>query len=347
VRVKRNKNLTIFIYIGILIVGIGLIVFLISSKPKPTYSDRVYDVLGTVVNIKVAGEKVSAETLLDIAGKELDRIHNKFSTNVESSVVNQLNENGEIQVDEESLFLFQSSLNLAQITGGAFDPTIRPVIKLWGFDDSEAKKRVPSEDEIMEELDLVSYKFVEIDEKNSTVSFVKQGVQIDLGGIAKGYAVDRVIKRIKQVDPSASGFIEAGGDVGVIGPKYNSLPWVIGLRDPFSTNPYNYIEKIYLKTGSVVTSGNYERYFMQDGERYHHLIDPDTGYPARGVASVTVIADSAMIADAYSTALFILGFDNPALDYYEEEFGVQAYLVSKENEIRQTDGFDYFKDKGR
>ncbi|MGM0639898.1 MAG: FAD:protein FMN transferase [Thermotogota bacterium] len=346
-RVKRNKNLTIYIYVGILIVGIGLIIFLIGSKPKPTYSDRVYDVLGTVVNIKVAGDKVSAETLLDIAGKELDRIHNKFSTNVESSIVNQLNEKGAIQVDEESMFLFQSSLNLAQITGGAFDPTIRPIIKLWGFDDSEAKKRVPSKEEIEDSLDEVSYKFVEIDEKNSTISFLKEDVQIDLGGIAKGYAVDRVIKRIKQVDPNASGFIEAGGDVGVIGPKNNNLPWIIGVRDPFSTNPYNYIEKIYLKNGSVVTSGNYERYFMQDGKRYHHLIDPDTGYPARGVASVTVIADSAMIADAYSTALFILGFDNPALDYYEEEFGVQVYIMSNENEIRQTDGFDYFKDKGR
>lgn len=346
-RVKRNRNLTIFLYIGILVVGIGLIVFLVTSKPKPTYSDRMYDVLGTVVNIRVAGDKVTAETLLDMAGKELDRIHNKFSTNVNSSVVYQLNEKGEMKLDEESLFLFQSSLNLAEITGGAFDPTIRPIVKLWGFDDTESKKRVPTEEEIEKNLKKVSYKFVEINEEENIIRFLKEGVQIDLGGIAKGYAVDRVIKRIKQIDPYASGFVEAGGDVGIIGPKYNNLPWVIGMRNPFSSNPYDSIEKIYLKSGAVVTSGNYERYFVQDEKRYHHLIDPKTGYPARGLASVTVISESAMIADAYSTALFILGFDNPALNYYEDEFGVQTYMVSTEDEIKMSDGFDYFFNKGR
>lgn len=346
-RVKRNRNLTIFIYIGVLIVGIGLIIFLITSKPKPTYSDRMYDVLGTVVNIRVAGDKVSSETLLDIAGKELDRIHNKFSTNVKTSVVNQLNEKGELQLDEESLFLFKAALNVAKITGGAFDPTIRPIVKLWGFDDSEAKKQVPSEEAIKENLKEVSYKFVKIDDKDSKISFLKKGVQVDLGGIAKGYAVDRVIKRLKQIDPNATGFVEAGGDVGVIGPKYNNLPWVVGVRDPFSTNPYDYVDKVYLKSGAIVTSGNYERYFMQDGVRYHHLIDPDTGYPARGLASVTVIADSAMMADAYSTALFIMGFDNPALEYYEDNYGVQVYMISEDNKIRETNGFEYFRNKGR
>ncbi|SDC60809.1 FAD:protein FMN transferase [Geotoga petraea] len=346
-RVKGDRNLTIFVYIGILIVGIGLIIFLVTSKPTPTYSDRMYDVLGTVVNIRVAGDKVSSETLLDIAGKELDRIHNKFSTNVESSVVNQLNKNGSLKLDEESLFLFQSSLNLAQITGGAFDPTIRPIIKIWGFDDTKAQKQVPTQKQIEKNLEKVSYKLVEINEEKSTIKFLKEGMEVDLGGIAKGYAVDRVIKRIKQIDPYASGFVEAGGDVGVIGPKNNNLSWVIGLRNPFSSNPYDSVEKIYLKSGAVVTSGNYERYFVEDDVRYHHLIDPKTGYPARGLASVTVISESAMIADAYSTALFIMGFDNPALDYYEEEFGVQSYLISTDNDIRMSDGFDYFLNKGR
>lgn len=346
-RVKGNRNLTIYLYIGILIVGISLIIFLVVSKPTPTYSNRVYDVLGTVVNISVAGDKVTSETLLDIAGKELSRIHNKFSTNVDSSVVYQLNEKGEMKLDEESLFLFQSSLNLAQITGGAFDPTIRPLIKLWGFDDAKAEKKVPTNEEINNELKKVSYKFVEINEDESIIKFLKPGVQIDLGGIAKGYAVDRVIKRIKQIDPNSSGFVEAGGDIGIIGPKNNNLPWVIGIRNPFSSDPYNSIEKIYLKSGSVVTSGNYERYFIENEEIYHHLIDPKTGYPAKGLASVTVISDSAMIADGFSTALFIMGYDNPALEMYEKEYGIQSYLISSDEKIKMSDGFDYFLNKGR
>ncbi len=162
---------------------------------------------------------------------------------------------------------------------------------MGGFDDEFSTKRVPTQEEINEALSYVDYRFIDIDKDNMQVSLLKEGVEVDLGAIAKGYAVDLVIQRIREVDPKATGFIDAGGDIGIIGPKFKELAWVIGIRDPFSDEYFTSIDTIYLTNGGVATSGNYERYFISDGIKYHHIIDPQTGYPATGAVSVTVISE--------------------------------------------------------
>lgn len=343
-RTKNSHNVRIYFYLAALGVGIILLSILIFSKPTPVYEEKIIPVLGTYVRLNVAGDKVSPDVLINMAERELYRIHNKYSANVENSIVWELNKNGKVKVDEETLFLFQSTINYAMITGGAFDPTIRPLLALWGFDDVNSEKRVPSQEEINNVLSYVDYRFINIDEKNMEVSFLKEGVQVDLGGIAKGYAIDLVIQRIRAVDPNATGFIDAGGDVGIIGPKFGEVAWVIGIRDPFSNDTFKSMDTIYLTDGMVATSGDYERFFVQNGTKYHHIIDPQTGYPAQGIASVTVIAPNATAADAFATALFVLGFDNPALEYFTN-FGIQAMIVSNNGEIRETSGFNYFREK--
>ena len=342
---KNNKVLKSIFSIALL-VSLSLILFLILSKPKPQYKEKVVSTLGTIIKIYISGEKVSTDTLLDISEKELQRLNQKFSANVEGSVVYRLNKNDEVECDEEALFLFQAALNTAKISGDAFDPTIRPLMKLWGFDDANSTKQVPSNEAIKTTLKYVNYRYVKIDQKKNKVYLLKKGVEIDLGGIAKGYAVDKVIERIKGIDPNATGFIDAGGDIGIIGPKYGNLPWAIGIRDPFKKGMYSSIGTLYLYSGAVATSGNYERFFIKDGVRYHHLIDPKTGYPSNKAVSSTVIAKKVMTADAFATTLFILGYDNPSLEYFTN-FGIQAYIISPTGEGTKTSGFDYFMEKER
>jgi len=343
-RKKSGRSIRLYIYIAAIAVGVVLLSLLIFSKPTPVYNEKIFPSLGTVIRVNLAGDKVSSDVLINIAEKEFLRIHNKYSPNVQDSLVSILNQNGTVTVDEEALFLFQSAYNYAALTGGAFDPTVRPLIKLWGFDDEFSTKRVPTQEEINEALSYVDYRFIDIDKDNMQVSLLKEGVEVDLGAIAKGYAVDLVIQRIREVDPKATGFIDAGGDIGIIGPKFKELAWVIGIRDPFSNEYFTSIDTIYLTNGGVATSGNYERYFISDGIKYHHIIDPQTGYPATGAVSVTVISENVMIADVFSTALFVLGYDNPALEHFTD-FGIQALVISPTGESTKTSGFDYFREK--
>ncbi|MBL5981486.1 thiamine biosynthesis protein ApbE [Petrotoga sp. 8T1HF07.NaAc.6.1] len=343
-RQKNMHSLRVYLYIAALGVGVLLLSLLLFSKPTPVYEEKEFPVLGTIVRVKVAGDKVSSNVLLNTAEQELYRLHNKFSPNVEGSIIQKLNTDRKVEVDEEGLFLFQATYNYAVITGGAFDPTVRPLLKLWGFDDINSPKKVPIQEEINRTLENVDYRFIKIDEEKREISLLKDGVEVDLGGIAKGYAIDLVIQKIKEIDPGATGFVDAGGDIGIIGPKFGELAWVIGIRDPFSQDVLKSIDTIYLTSGAVATSGDYERFFIEDGKKYHHILDPEDGYPAGNASSVTVIAEKAMIADVFSTALFVLGYDNPALDYFTD-FGIQALIISPTGESTETSGFDYFREK--
>ena len=286
----------------------------------------------------MANDKIDSEKLADIAFNEMRRIERKFSKNIESSVISQLNEKRSIIADKETLFLIKAAINYADLTGSAFDPTVGAIIKLWGFDDMNSEKRVPTQEEINELLPGVSYKFIKVE--GNKISLLNDKTQIDLGGIAKGYAVDMAIQKIKDLDPNATGFIDAGGDIGIIGPKFGRFAWSIGIRDP-DGGPYDIKERVYLKEGAIVTSGNYERYFIKDGVRYHHLIDPKTGYPANYYKSVTIISDNAMKADAMATAIFILGDKLIGLDSMTR-YGIQVYGITSDDKIIKTTGFDYY-----
>lgn len=181
-----------------------------------------------------------------------------------------------------------------------------------GFDkinDSAFVPSIPSDLEIEEALERCGYENVLLEKDVITL---ENSVKLDLGGVVKGYAIDRGISIAKEMDPNATGYIDAGRDIGIIGPKFGGEYWSIAVQDPRGESG-EYIDIVYLKKGTIVTSGDYERFFIVDGVRYHHILNPKTGYPVRDNISTTVISPDAMDADAFSTAAFVLGSEFSAV----------------------------------
>ena len=247
----------------------------------------------------------------------LAELEQKLSANRDDSELVMVNRNaglGPVQISPELLVVLERALYFAGISGGAFDPTAGPLVKLWGI--GTETPRIPSNGEIDAVLDLVDWRELETVQNAVNTAFLKrQGMALDLGAIAKGYAADELV-RILAEENIPRAIINLGGDLYVWGTKTDGKPWFIGIQDPLD-DPGNYSGILELRgSTSVVSSGVYERYFTgNDGKRYHHILgltenEAERGYPAEnGILSVTVIAPSAMDADALSTACFILGYE--------------------------------------
>lgn len=263
--------------------------------------------MGTLVKVRVFTEdSVKAYADMEAAFKEMERVSALLSNYNPTSEVSRLNACagwGEMRVSQDLLKVLKSSVKFSQITDGAFDVTIRPVLDLWGF--SEDEPTVPSREEIESRLKLVGYENISIG-PNGQVELTLEGMSIDLGGVAKGYGVDQAIEVLKSRGATRA-IVDAGGDVRVLGPNPNGDRWHIGIRHPREKD--GVIAVVEVDSGSVATSGDYERFFEKDGVRYHHLLNPKTGMPARESVSATVLANSAMDADILSTAAFVLGPD--------------------------------------
>lgn len=333
---KQRRKSWYFTYAMIAILIVMVFVILFRQPPDYVVKDGV--ILGTHVRL-VVSSKYSGR-IVDSIFDELRRIDLKFNPYDSRSKIYQLNHsNGEwIEVDDEILFVLKKSLYYAELTGGAFDFTLGRLIKLWGFDSENSEKRVPSRDEIEEALKHVGYEKVNV---SGNKVKLENGVWLDFGGIVKGYAIDRAVQIAKKIDPKATGFIDAGGDIGIIGPKFGGADWIVGIRDPRGESQQDTIGIIYLKEGSVATSGDYERFFVLNGKRYHHILNPRTGYPAEGIISATVIADSCIDADALSTAIFNLGLEYSLI--YVPRYGGQIFIVDENQKIYKSKGFSYFE----
>ncbi|OAA29720.1 thiamine biosynthesis protein ApbE [Kosmotoga arenicorallina S304] len=343
-RNSRNPlSSSTFLYTILALLAISILTWLFITNDKKEYYTKTDYLLGTYVTVRVNSDKTSPVLLANAAFKEIKRIDEKYGST--RGIVETLNSSrgNWVEIDQETAFLLKSALEVSKNTGGAFDPTLYPIIKLWGFDDIESEKHVPSRNDIEEALAKVGYKNIEISPEGDRVRLLN-GAQIDLSGIAKGYAVDMAILKIKSIDEKATGFIDAGGDIGIIGPKFGSRPWVIGIRHPRSENGDKVIDYVYMYDGSIATSGDYERFFEVDDVRYHHIFDPSTGFPANnGVISSTVIHKSAMLADAYATAAFVLG-DSPGVTFFPR-YGALAFLVRDDLSIFKNKGFEVYLSK--
>ncbi len=335
--------------------------------------------MDTYVRIKVWGaSEDSLQKAVDESFAEIDRIDSLTSVFSPHSAVYALNKEGML-VSQEVTGLLSKALEAARQSNGAFDPTVMPLIELWGFYDSSGTKRaVPSAEEIKEALKLIGYETVVIsgdtiqtypkhvkgalrvkdalrveDVSRDMSRGVSRGVlrdvlrvlrgvlrdvlRVDLSGIAKGYAVDRAVGTLREQGVQR-GIVDAGGDIRCFGGKKNG--WTIGIRHPRQDD---LLGIIHIDSGAVATSGDYENFFELDGVRYHHLIDPATGFPARGTLSATVTAPTATQADAWATALFILGREGIAL--LEELEGLEGLIVTADEEILTTNGFPEIKEK--
>lgn len=221
----------------------------------------------------------------------------------------------------------QTAKALSEQTNGLFDPTTARLTDLWGIGTDEP--RVPAQSEIDEALLTVGAANIVVDQNSGFVSLAG-GAQLDLGGIAKGIAADECAAILREAD--ASGLLMLGGNIYAVGSN-NGKPWRIGIADP--DNNVEYIATVAVEDRSVVTSGDYERYFEQDGKRYHHIFDPRTGYPAEsGLRGVTVIDENSTRADAFTTALFVMGLEDGMA--FCEANGVAAVFITSDKRVYTT-----------
>jgi len=257
---------------------------------------------------------------------------NFFSDRSELSDINRNAGIRGVRVSPETLDIIKKTLYVSEKSGGAFDPTIGPEIKLWDF----LNKTRPSDVDIKENLSLVNYKNIIIDKVNSTVFLKKKGMLLDLGGIAKGYAADLAVQSLKRNGITA-GLVAIAGDIKAYGLKPDKKPWVVGIKNPRQkNNDDEIIARIPLSDKAISTSGDYERYFIIDGQRFHHLLIPQTGYPAYTCQSATVIADEGVMTDAFSTALFILGPERGM--ELAKQMGMDAMIIDDKGTIHTTSG---------
>ena len=289
--------------------------------------------MGTYVTITVAA-KESKEVLAAIdAGfaevKRLEKVLSEWRPDSRISAVNRHAGKNPVRVGEEVFQVFKMALEVSKKSDGAFDVTFAALGGLWDY---KAKNpRIPDKKEIEKRARLVDYRQLVLNAKNRSVMLKKPGMRTGLGGIAKGYVVDRVSTVLKEKG-HPDHLVIAGGDLYASGTR-GDRKWRIGIRDPKNRGLYAAVE---VQDEGVATSGNYEKFFYQDGVRYHHILDPKTGWPARGTASVTVIAKSAAEADAWATALFVLGPEK-ALKTAAKE-GLELFVFDEKYRTSSTPG---------
>lgn len=261
------------------------------------------------------GNKQAAEDSLRL----FEKLDEELSVTNEKSLVYTLNQSGEVVASDNLLYLIGQANIIADKTNGAFNPCIYPLVKLWGFTTNENK--VPDETDIQSTVALVKQSSVLADSGKVHLS---KGAMLDLGGIAKGYASDQMARLLADRGVS-SAIISLGGNIRTVGTKPGGAEWVVGINSPKGNG---LIGTLNVGEAAVVTSGSYLRNFTENGKTYHHIIDPDSGYPAEsGLVSVTVVADYATLADGLSTAFFVMGLEKAVT--CAETIGVDAVFVTE------------------
>ena len=297
--VRTRRILIIFLISGWLISLCYY--FLRTHLPKqPFQASQLYRdnrlLMGTIWEVVSPSKQASA-----IVFAEALRIEQLLSKYIPLSEISQLNRLGKSKVSSDTFYIIKKSQEIYRLSQGAFDITVAPLVDLWGFSDQNF--RIPRDENIRAALKLVGSDKIILQQNNNVVEFKIPGMRIDLGGIAKGYALDCAVNKLKENNINNC-LINAGGQIYALGDKFKT-PWKIAIQ---GTGKSEFAGSYTLKNKSASTSGNYEQFFFKNGLRYCHIIDPRTGYPAQTqIASVTVIADYGIIADALSTAIFVLG----------------------------------------
>ena len=289
--------------------------------------------MDTFIDLKAKG-KNGQQALLKVE-KEINHLEQLLSTTLERSEVYAINQNAGVSpvtVTEDTFYLIQKAKQYYEFTEGAFDNTIAPVVKAWGF--TEEEKRVPSQQEIQQKLELADQNKLHIDTENNTIFLEKKDMAIDLGCIAKGYASDKVNEILKQ-EGITSAVISLGGNISAIGKKEDGSKWKVAVQDPL--NEQGFAGVLEVEDTCVVTSGVYQRFFEQNGKRYHHIIDTKTGKPAEtGLLSVTIICESGTMADMLSTSLMVAGLEKGSELWRQfQNFG--AIFITEQKEIYITE----------
>ncbi|MDH3999077.1 MAG: FAD:protein FMN transferase [Desulfuromonadales bacterium] len=286
------------------ILGLIAILLLLAWWRLPSTQDELRRsrlVMGTVVEIVASGDATQGlDVAVSAAFDEMERVERLLSRYIADSELSRLSQQaGPFTLSDEAAAVIALGLDVAKRSDGAFDLTLGRLNDLWAID--SASPKLPTPAQLAEAMRGIGPEALLLN--GQTLKKRSAALELDLGGIAKGYAVDRAIAVLKQ-HGVASAAVNAGGDMYLLG-ELHGRSWRIGIQHPRQTNAS--LETVQVSNRAVVTSGDYERFFEQEGQRYHHLFDPKSGLPARGCRSVTVIADSVALADALATAVFVLG----------------------------------------
>ena len=326
-----------------------LFFILIFSACSPAETPRAEFALGTVCSVRLF-EKADSRVYKEIFSR-IREIDNRMSVNIVVSDISRVNAAAGIepvQVHEDVFFVVQRALHYAQFSGGAFDPSIGPVVSLWEIGKNP---RVPAQKEIDEVLPLVNWRNVELDAQTFSVFLKYPGMALDLGAIAKGYAADEAAAVIKSAGLKRA-VIDLGGNIVILGRRKDKKPWRVGVQSPGEdrgvsigilqiTEPAGQTQNGNAAQMSVVTSGVYERFFEEDGRRYHHIFSPDDGRPAENeLLSVTIITANSIDADALSTAAFVLGYEKGKA-LIESLPETEAVFIFEDKTVRKTDKADF------
>lgn len=293
-------------------------------------TDKTIFAMDTVMDLSPFGENSAAAA--EAAAERIQQLEQLFSVTIETSDIAKVNAAGgkAVEVSEDTTALLQTALEFCEKTDGALDLSIYPVLKTWGFTTGEYQ--VPSEDVIRSLLENVDYQQIQL--SGSSVQ-IAEGMEIDLGSVAKGYTGDQVMEVFRE-NGLTSGMISLGGNVQVLGSKPDGSDWRIAIQDPEGGE--GFVGVVEVSDKAVITSGGYERFFEEDGVTYWHIIDPATGAPARsGVISATIVGESGTMCDALSTAFFIMGPDRAA-EFWRTYGGFDYLLVMEDGSLIYSEG---------
>lgn len=319
-----------------IVVLCSLLFFLNSCSLESGQNEAVTQKLfgmDTVVDITVYGE--NAQQAVTKANEELVRLENLLSVTKDESDITKINQNAGIKtaVSAEVMEILSKAQTVSKQTGGIFDVTVYPVVKAWGFTTDE--RHVPDERTLQALLPHVDYNKLLLDFDENTVS-MEQNMAVDLGGIAKGYASQKIADTLKQ-NGVQSAVLNLGGNVQTIGRKPDGKNWGVAVEYP---GTQEHFARVDVGETSLITSGAYQRYFEENGKKYHHIIDPRTGMPAdSGLKSATVVCGDPVVGDALSTALFIMG-TRGAQEYYNQYGGFDYILLTEDDEVYITKGIE-------
>lgn len=319
---RRWFNLLFAGMIGVLLTG---------CTPKMT--ERQVFAMDTIMSLKFYGDgkTSSAEEVMDLLVERIYGLDEMLAVTQESSDIHTINKNcGQVvSVSEETANLIQEALTICAKTDGKLDISAYSAVQAWGF--TTGSYQIPNAEELQRLVNQIDYTQIDVTE---TTVFLPEGMRLDLGSVAKGYT-GAVLSQELQDMGITSACLTLGGNVQTVGKKPDGTPWRVGIQDPTSSEPLGIVE---VEHEAVITSGDYQRYFEQDGVRYCHIIDPDTAAPARsGLSSVTIIGEDGLYCDALSTALFVMGLDD-AIAFWRANRDFEGIFVSENGEVSITAG---------
>lgn len=329
---KTLKNLAISL---LLIFSLGILAGC-SKNNKPSEPLSKSEILmGTVVTVTLYDS--NDQKILDKVFNKVKELESTLSINENGTLVDKINQaagSNPVKVDYDTYAVIKKGIEYSKLSNGLFDISVGPIVKLWNIGLPEAK--VPTQEEIDEKLPLIGYNDVELNDKDETVYLKRNGMMIDLGGIAKGYAAD-VISNMLTEEGVKNAIINLGGNVFAHGKKLNGDDWKIGIQNPFSERG-GLVGTVTTSNKSIVTSGIYERYIEKDGVKYHHILSPTTGYPYENeIAGITIVSDTSTDGDALSTSVFAMGVEN-GMKFVNSIDGIDAIFITKDNKVYITEG---------